>query len=184
MGKVGLTTLTVGVREIAQPGAFALTGSHARESVAASDTMSVPAIAYEYVRPASGTVPLSGVRDMGWFRPTLEAMADLHSRSSEPGLEFGKTRILAMDAMLNVLANTLDSQTPPPAIVPTWDGGLQAEWHRNDVDIEIEIGPDGKAEYYFFSESEEIESRVWDDLARLIRCVKALRQARDDSSSE
>ena len=115
------------------------------------------------------------MRDTKWFRPALEAMLDLRSRSSAPGWEFKKTRISALDAMLSVLANTLDSQTPPPTIVPTWGGGLQAEWHRNGVDLEIEVGPDGKAEYYFFSESEEIESPVWDDLARLARCVRALR---------
>ena len=184
MGEVGLTTLTIGVRETTQPVDFALAGNHARELVAASDTMSVPSIAYEYMRPAPGSVSLWGVRDMGWFRPTLEAMVDLHSRSSAPDWETEKIRYSAMHAMLNVLANTLDSQTPPPAIVPTWEGGLQAEWHRNGVDLEIEVGPDREAEYYFFSESEEIESPVWNDIPRLIRCVRALRQARDNSRSE
>ena len=115
------------------------------------------------------------MRDTKWFRPALEAMLDLRSRSSAPGWESEKIQDSAMGAMLSVLANTLDSQSPPPAIVPTWDGGLQAEWHRNGVDLEIEIGPDGKAEYYFFSETEEIESPVWDDHARLVGFVKALR---------
>ena len=113
--------------------------------------------------------------DTKWFSPALEAMLDLRSRSSAPAWESEKIRDSAMDAMLSVLANTLDSQTPPPTIVPTWDGGLQAEWHRNGVDLEIEVGPDRKAVYYFFSESEEIESPVWDDLAHLTKCVRALR---------
>ena len=110
-----------------------------------------------------------------WFRPTLEAMLDLRSRSSAPSWESEKIQDSAMDAMLNVLAKALDSQTPPPTIVRTWDGGLQAEWHRNGVDLEIEVGPDRKAAYYFFSESEEIERPVWDDIARLAGCAKALR---------
>ena len=165
MGFASQTSEEMRCPEIAQPGEF----------VAASDTMSVPSIAYEYMRPARGAVPLWRARGMKWFPPTLAAMFDLYSRSSAPDWEAEKIRYSAMHAMLNVLANTLDSQTPPPVIVPTWDGGLQAEWHRNGVDLEIEIGPDGKAEYYFFSESEEIESPVGDDLAQLTRCVKALR---------
>ena len=114
-------------------------------------------------------------RDAKWFRPTLDAMLDLRSRSSATEWEFAEIPISAVDAMLSVLANTLESQTPPPTIVPTWDGGLQAEWHRNGVDLEIEAPPNGTPEYYFRSESEEVESPVWDDLARLVGCVRALK---------
>ena len=114
------------------------------------------------------------MRDTKWFRPALETMLDLRSRSSAPGWESEKIRDSALDEMLSVLSNTLDSQTPTPTIVPTWEGGLQAEWHRNGVDLEIEVGAGRKAVYYFFSEYEEIESPVWDDLARLTRCVRAL----------
>lgn len=30
-------------------------------------------------------------------------------------------------------------QTPPPAVVPTIRGGVQLEWHRGGIDLEIEI---------------------------------------------
>lgn len=32
-----------------------------------------------------------------------------------------------------------------PAVVPTVRGGLQLEWHRNNVDIEVEFSTDGDA---------------------------------------
>lgn len=34
-----------------------------------------------------------------------------------------------------------------PALVPTVRGGLQLEWHRRGVDIEVEVGPDGSVSW-------------------------------------
>lgn len=28
---------------------------------------------------------------------------------------------------------------PMPSLIPCWDGTLQIEWHRNDLDLEIDI---------------------------------------------
>ena len=170
-----MTTLAIGVRKSGQPGAFALTGGRSREFVSAGETIDVPSIVHGYAGAPSQPLPLRDVGDAKWLRPTVEAMVDLLLRSSAPEWEFGKIRVSTMEAMLSVLATTLEIQTPPPFIVPTWEGGLQAEWHRNGVDLEIETPPNGTPEYYFRSESEEVENPVWDDLARLIRCVKELR---------
>jgi len=35
--------------------------------------------------------------------------------------------------------------TPPPAVVPTVRGGVQLEWHRNGVDLEIRIDSPNQA---------------------------------------
>ena len=40
---------------------------------------------------------------------------------------------------IQLLAEFLDTGTPPPVIVPTVHGGIQLEWHRNGVDIEIYV---------------------------------------------
>lgn len=34
-----------------------------------------------------------------------------------------------------------------PALVPTVRGGLQIEWHRRGVDIEVEVSPDGSVSW-------------------------------------
>ncbi len=34
-----------------------------------------------------------------------------------------------------------------PVLVPTVRGGLQLEWHRRAVDIEVEVGPDGSVSW-------------------------------------
>lgn len=44
-----------------------------------------------------------------------------------------------------------DSQIPnlaAPSVVPTVRGGLQLEWHRQGVDVEIEFGIDDSASWY------------------------------------
>lgn len=44
---------------------------------------------------------------------------------------------------LRVLALIMSDTTPAPAVVPTFDGGLQLEWHQGGTDLELSIEPDG-----------------------------------------
>ena len=37
---------------------------------------------------------------------------------------------------------------PKPSVVPTANAGIQLEWHRGDVDVEIECFPSGHAQLY------------------------------------
>lgn len=57
----------------------------------------------------------------------------------------------ALDSMLHGLERAIDDVgiTLNPSIVPTHRGGLQAEWHRKGVDLEIEVFEDGQVEYFF-----------------------------------
>lgn len=45
----------------------------------------------------------------------------------------------ALEAVRFLLAHAFP-QISPPAIVPTSDGGIQLEWHRSGLDIEIAFG--------------------------------------------
>ena len=45
-----------------------------------------------------------------------------------------------------------------PALVPTVRGGIQLEWHRQGVDLEIEFEPDGSGSWY--AEDRETEETV------------------------
>lgn len=38
-----------------------------------------------------------------------------------------------------LLLTTSRPKTPPPSVVPTVRGGVQLEWHRGGIDLEIEI---------------------------------------------
>jgi hypothetical protein len=51
---------------------------------------------------------------------------------------------------LQFVGTTVGPSTPHPSVVPTSEGGLQLEWHRAGVDLEVEFLPSGARSVYFF----------------------------------
>jgi len=43
---------------------------------------------------------------------------------------------------LEILEETALDLTPAPDVVPTATGGVQLEWHRSGMDIELDVAPD------------------------------------------
>lgn len=89
----------------------------------------------------------SGIR---WLGPTTAAMARLPW--FETNLPDGRTppQPEAAAALLWLLAMTLDDNTmPPTGIIPTWRGGMTAEWHVNGFYLEIECDPSGNYRIQF-----------------------------------
>jgi hypothetical protein len=108
-----------------------------------------------------------------WAMPTIEAMANLLMTDSwNSGGK--RTKRAAVVNILEVLIEVLDSRTPAPYVVPTWSGGVQVEWHRNNVDFEIESDPQGAIEYFYRDSNEEREGRVWDAFGQLAQYVQAV----------
>ena len=121
-------------------------------------------------------VPLDSARelpDTKWFTPTRDALTAL-LQDSDIGIPNSRPTQTSVRETLAILAKILDSRAPPPSVVPTWDRGVQVEWHRNGVDLEIEISPDGNAEYFFASPDEEREGPAWDQIERLTKYAQTL----------
>ena len=55
----------------------------------------------------------------------------------------------AASAALRLMLQFMSDDRQFPAIVPTNTGGLQLEWHRRGVDLELRIEPNGRASYFF-----------------------------------
>ena len=83
--------------------------------------------------------------------------------------------------LLWLLVRALDDTTiPPTGIVPTWRGGVTAEWHVRGFDLEITCDPDGTIEYNFAGPGiEEYEGPVDETLTQLKRHVRMLPEGRD-----
>ena len=67
------------------------------------------------------------------------------------GWDGHSARQLRLDTVLyafNVLAAVCKSDTPPPSVVPTHSGGLQFEWHRPSLDLEIVVRAPAKVDFY------------------------------------
>lgn len=47
----------------------------------------------------------------------------------------------AIERASEVLQVIAKSEAPPPAIVPTSSGGIQIEWYRSNIELQIEIEP-------------------------------------------
>lgn len=90
---------------------------------------------------AQGIVHPPQKRDTpGWLPPTVEKLAQLLSlganwdshgaRPIDPQLPL---------AALRLLASVIRNGSPPPEVVPTSRGTIQLEWHRDGVDLEIDV---------------------------------------------
>lgn len=83
--------------------------------------------------------------------------------------------LAVLSSALKSLATFMQPNSLAPQVTPTVRGGVQVEWHKNGVDLEIEYGPgqwDGDA---LFSDQtgEEWDGWVSENLNRLIPVFKA-----------
>ena len=109
-----------------------------------------------------------------WFGPTISAIANLNWDDSDWKDGAEPPHPVAAARLLLLLSQILGDDAPPPSICPTWRGGVQAEWHPQGCDLEIEAVPDGSFEYYFACADEEYEGPLDADLHRLKRQVSCL----------
>ena len=119
-----------------------------------------------------------GNPEIRWLEPTTTAIARLPW--FETNLPDGRTppQPEAAATLLWLLAMALDDNTlPPTGIIPSWRGGVTAEWHVNGFDLEIECDPSGTIEYNFAGPGiEEYEGPVDETLSQLKRHVGMLPQ--------
>lgn len=73
----------------------------------------------------------------------------------------------AIEKILALLLIILEPDSTPPVVVPTTRGGVQVEWHQNEVDLEIEATSSGKLEFFFSGLAGDKEGPVGDDPATL-----------------
>lgn len=75
-----------------------------------------------------------------WFGPILEQICKL-GELRENWDSYGGRPVnpYCAEAAISLLLLVLERDTPAPAVVPTNRGGLQIEWHRGGMDVEVEI---------------------------------------------
>ncbi len=82
-----------------------------------------------------------------------------------------------IDIALQVLLGVMQKGTPIPALVPTVRGGLQIEWHVQDVDIELEIASPDRYLLSFEDRAahREFERELTTDLGAFAEAVMRIR---------
>ncbi len=95
-----------------------------------------------------------------WLEPVLAELREL--LRLPPDWNSYRARPIAARAALaaiELLLQAMPEGLPLPAIVPTVRGGVQLEWHRRGVDLEIEALPDGR---YSVAFEDERSGRSWE----------------------
>lgn len=64
-----------------------------------------------------------------------------------------------VQSLLELLFEVAYPNTPPPAIVPTVFGGVQAEWHQKGLDVEIEVNSPNRFAVYC---KDHKKNKVWE----------------------
>jgi hypothetical protein len=69
----------------------------------------------------------------------------------------------ALRAALTLLREAAEPGTPAPDLIPTVSGGVQLEWHRDAMDIEVEVVSRGHVEVYWLDRTtgQELEESLW-----------------------
>ena len=99
-----------------------------------------------------------------WLPGTLRSLAGLPWSTDSWGSVGSKgTDERAVSRILSVLLAILDDNAPAPSVVPTWEGGVQVEWHGKEFDLEIEAMPSGGVDYFYHGPDGEIEEGLRDD---------------------
>lgn len=106
-----------------------------------------------------------------WVEPTLRTLSSFFflptdwdsygARTPDPACVLAAWRLLSA---------VLRDDSPPPAVVPTGRGGVQLEWHRNGVDLEIEVIAPRQFVVSFEAEAtgEAWEKTLTDELTELL----------------
>lgn len=99
---------------------------------------------------ASGHLPwIEAVADR--LNQLSSLLANWDSYGSEP-MKRG-----TVEKGLRLLLEAMPDNAPAPQTVPTSDGGLQFEWNRDDLDLEVEINEEGIVSYLITDGDQETE---------------------------
>jgi hypothetical protein len=115
------------------------------------------------VRPRLGDPIVLTYLDFGTGLPAWAASV-LHSLSERWGVKPGWDSYDAKATdreyvvrLLNYLSALMQDTSTPPIVTPLSDGGVQAEWHRQNTDLEIVVPADHPARYYYYNAATEEE---------------------------
>lgn len=85
-----------------------------------------------------------------WLRPVLGQISTILALPQNwDSYDAPQVSTQCAESAIRILSSILNADSPPPTIVPTALGGMQIEWHRNGIDLEIEITPEQKYSGFF-----------------------------------
>jgi hypothetical protein len=112
-----------------------------------------------------------------WFDPLMQGFVDLLTLPPNwDSYGAGAVDTSVVHAAINFINGFLGPSSPAPRVVPLSSGGLQLEWHRKGVDLEIVFDRDEKPFFYCRDRTsgEESEHGLPESSALLKACIENL----------
>ena len=109
-----------------------------------------------------------------WVEPTIRSLEERWAGvDGWDGYDGKPTDLRCATQLLNYLLLVLRNDSTPPLVTPLADGGLQAEWYKANVDLEIVVPANEPARYYFCDPSlgSDEASELTSDFSRLRKLV-------------
>jgi len=111
-----------------------------------------------------------------WIREVDKKLEQL--RKLEPNWDGEGAPPVSFECCISALMFLLESaanETPAPQIVPTSEGGLQLEWHRNGIDLEVRFSPTMSPSFFYVGKNgDELEGDVEQESQRIRIILRAL----------
>ena len=117
-----------------------------------------------------------------WLVPVVARFNRLHRlKDNWDGQGAGSVSRAAIMSALTLLSKVMTPDTPPPAVVPTPEGGVQLEWHFHGVDLEVEVTPTAQVLGYFLDDEDESEweATVTNDLRPVQMALSLIRRRQE-----
>lgn len=119
------------------------------------------------------SVPYSIMR-AEWLRPVLRNLVELLRLPGHWDAQgAAPIRRDVADDVVSFLSRFLDTHSAAPWVVPLADGGLQLEWHRGGLDIEVAFSADDAPEMHVVDLDSETQWEL-DPLSEAIETVRPL----------
>jgi hypothetical protein len=85
-----------------------------------------------------------------WFDPAMQGFVDLLALPPNwDSYGAGAIDLKVVHDAMNVINGLLGPTSPAPRVVPLSSGGLQLEWHRQGVDLEVVFDQDEEPFFYY-----------------------------------
>ncbi len=94
-----------------------------------------------------------------WFDPLMQGFVDL--RTLPPNWNSygaGSIEERLLNNAMNFVASLLGPNSPAPRVVPLSSGGLQLEWHRQGIDLEVVFDRDEQPFFHYEERANGCES--------------------------
>jgi len=118
------------------------------------------------------------VNEVPWFLNTIREMLLLTQlKTGWDGEDAKPVSIDSLEVATKLLDNVVTKNTPSPYIFPLSEGGIQFEWHTEEIDLEIEVSGNSEVVVLFRGPDNNAiawEARLEDAVGRLKEYVQQL----------